>query len=463
MRHNENMEINAIYEGDNLEIMSKFSDKSVDLIYADPPFFSNRHYEVIWDDGAEIRAFQDRWHGGIEHYISWMEPRMRECHRLLKETGSIYLHCDWRANYKLRDIMNKIFGDRNCQNEIIWKRSDAHSDAKQGAKHYGRVCDTILFYTKSSEYTFNSIYQPLPESTREKWYRHIEPKTGRRYNLADLTASKAGGDTLYEFQGVRPPQGRYWAYSKEKMQKLWDAGRIVKTKTDKLYFKRYLDESKGVSLQNLWTDISMLRGFDSSEERLGYPTQKPLALLERIIAVSSNKDSIVLDPFCGCGTALVAAQKLGRKWVGIDVSPTACKLMKKRLQKECGINAHLIRGEVDLNYVKKLAPFEFQNWVVVDKFMGKVSDRKSGDMGIDGFTPQITGGYPIQVKQSDGIGRNVIDNFETAMRRAKKNRGYIVAYSFGKGAYEEVARVKHQEGLEIILRTVKELLEGKTE
>jgi tRNA G10 N-methylase Trm11 len=224
-------------------------------------------------------------------------------------------------------------------------------------------------------------------------------------------------------------------------------------------YRYYLD--KGTLPNDWWTDIQAIN--PAAKERLGYPTQKPVALLERIVNASSRKNDIVLDPFCGCGTTLVAAHKLERKWIGIDVSPTACKLMKRRLRHVFKIDAHLIRGEVDLNYVKKLPPFEFQNWVVVDKFSGKVSDKKSGDMGIDGFIAPIKGGYPIQVKQSEGVGRNVIDNFETAMRRVGKKKGYIVAYSFGSGAYEEVARVKNQEGLEIILRTVEELLAGKIE
>jgi hypothetical protein len=357
--------------------------------------------------------------------------------------------------------MDKIFGEGNFRNEIVWKRSDVHSDAKQGAKHYGRVTDNILFYTKSDDFTFNTVYTPLPQSTIEKWYRHVDPKTGKRYNLDNLTAAKPGGDTLYVFHGVKPPAGRYWAYSKDKMEKMWEEGRIVKTKTGKLYYKRYLDESRGVPLQNLWTDISMLRGFSNSKEHLGYPTQKPLALLDRIIGVSTGEGDIVLDPFCGCGTTLVSAQKLHRKWIGIDVSPTAVRLMKRRLQTDCQVNANLITGTVDMNYVKKLDPFEFQNWVVSNKFMGTVSDTKSGDMGIDGFSPQVLGGFPIQVKQSEQIGRNIIDNFETAMRRIKKNKGYIVAYSFGSGAYEEAARAKNQEGLEIILVTVEELLQEK--
>ena len=225
----------------------------------------------------------------------------------------------------------KFLEKNNCQNEIIWKRSDAHSDAKQGSKHYGRVCDTILFYTKSPNYNFNTIYQPLSDSTKDNWYKHVELETNRRYNLDNLTAAKAGGNTLYEFQGVRPPQGRYWAYSKDKMQKLWDEGRIVKTKTDKLYFKRYLDESKGVPLQNLWVDISMLRGFGTSEKRQGYPTQKPEALLERIIKVSSNENSLVADFFCGSGTTAAVAEGLGRRWIISDLSKTAIQVTRSRL------------------------------------------------------------------------------------------------------------------------------------
>lgn len=214
-------------------------------------------------------------------------------------------------------------------------------------------------------------------------------------------------------------------------------------------------------IMDVWTDIPPIQS--QSGERMGYPTQKPVALLERIVNVSSNKGDILLDPFCGCGTALVASQRLGRKWVGIDISPTACKLMARRLKKEFSITPVLIKGEWDIKYVRKLAPFEFQNWVVVDKFYGTVSKTRSGDFGVDGLTPQIHGGYPIQVKQSEDIGRNVIDNFETAMRRIHKKKGYIVAFSFGKGAVEEVARVKNQEGIEIILRTVQELLDGKIE
>ena len=218
-------------------------------------------------------------------------------------------------------------------------------------------------------------------------------------------------------------------------------------------------EKRGKPIEDWWEDIYTVDRVRS--EMWGYPTQKPIALLERIIIASSNKGDLVLDPFCGCGTTIAAAHKLGRSWIGIDVSPTACKLMQDRMRKNHSINVSIMRGKEDIAYLKKLPHFEFQNWVVAGYFMGRVSDKKSGDMGIDGFTSIQDGVNPIQVKQSEDVGRNVVDNFETAIRRIKKKKGYIIAFSFGRGAYEEAARVKNQEDLEIILKTVKELLEER--
>ena len=453
------MKTNAIYCGDAQKVLGntlEFPDNSVDMIYVDPPFFSNRKYEVLFGDGYELRAFEDRWKsGGIQNYIAWMEPKLRECHRVLKPTGSMYLHCDSHASHRLRLLMEEIFGESRFVNEIVWKRSDAHSDAKQGAQHFGRVHDTILLFTKSDNYTFNSQYTPLPDSTRDRWYRHIEPGTGRRYNHADLTAAKPGGDTSYAWKGIRPPKGRFWAYSKAKMEEMDKAGLIVYTKSGRPYMKRYLDDSRGVPLQDWWADISMLRGIDPGDERQGFPTQKPLELLERIIKVSSNPGEVVLDPMCGCGTTIVAAQKLGRSWVGIDVSPTACRLMAKRVGKVGAHGVDIIGLPKTVEQLKQVEPFEFQNWVI-QRLMGRVSARKTGDMGIDGY---LFDGSPVQVKQSEDVGRNVVDNFETAIRRAKKTKGTIVAISFGKGAYEEVARANNEGGLEITLRTLKELVE----
>lgn len=457
------MEVNAIYEGDNLEILSKFPDKSVDLVYADPPFFTNKYYEVIWHDGAEKRAYEDRWLGGIEHYISWMEPRIRECQRILKDTGSMYLHCDWHANYKLREIMGNIFGENNFRNEIIWKRHVMVSSVKGGKiNSFSQKTDTILFFSKTKKNTFNVQYEKLDDASQR--FNNVEIETGRRFETQPLILDGNEPRKLkFPIKTIVLPSGKRFAWNQSTLDArlkknpycvYWTVNGIPRQ-------KKYEDEFVGQPISNIWTDITVITS--SSKERLGYPTQKPLALLERIINASSNRGEIILDPFCGCGTTIVASQKLKRRWIGIDISPTACKLMQKRLRIALSANAQIIRGKVDLKYVRKLHPFEFQNWVVVDKFLGKVSDRKSGDMGIDGWTPQITGGYPIQVKQSDGVGREVVDKFQPAMNRVKKKKGYIVAFSFSKGAYEEVARVKNHEGLEIILRTVSDLLEGKTE
>ena len=438
------MEFNAIYEGDNLEVMSKFDSKSIDLIYADPPFFTNKQFEIIWHDGAEKRAFEDRWRGGIEHYISWMEPRLEACHRLLKDTGSFFLHCDYHASAHLRVKLDKIFGENNFRNEIVWKRKTGRGETQHKSSQFGVCTDFILFFAKSKDSKFNTQFIPVDEADSvyteyvESNFKFVDKK-GRKYRSADLSSPSPRPNLMYVYKGYEPP-AKGWAVELDKM-KQWDKeGRLIfpEKKDGRIRRKLYLDELKGKPVQNLWDDIQMVSS--QAHERLGYPTQKPVALLERIIKTATDEGDVVLDPFCGCGTTLVAAQKLKRKWVGIDISHTACRLMQKRMQKEFKLRAQMVKGEVDMKYLQRLAPFDFQNWVIVDKFLGKVSNRKSGDMGIDGFTPEILGADPIQVKQSDSIGRNVVDNFETAMRRIKKKRGYIVAYSFVKGAYEEVAR-----------------------
>jgi DNA modification methylase len=461
------MELNAVYEGDNLEVMSKFDSKSIDLIYADPPFFTNKQFEIIWNDEAEKRVFEDRWKGGIEHYISWMEPRLESCHRLLKDTGSLFVHCDYHASAHLRVLLDRIFGENNFRNEIIWKRKTGRGETQHKSNQFGVCTDFILFFAKSKDSKFNTQFiavdeaNPVYKEYVESNFKFVD-KNGRKYRSADLSSPSPRPNLMYVYKGFKPPV-KGWAVELSKMEQ-WDKeGRLLfpKNKNGRIRRKLYLDELKGKPVQNLWDDIQMISS--QSSERQGYPTQKPVALLERIIKTATDEGDIVLDPFCGCGTTLVAAQRLHRNWVGIDVSPTACKLMKSRMQREFKMNVQLIRGAVDMDYIMKLAPFDFQNWVVVDKFLGKASVRKSGDMGIDGYSPEVLGGYPIQVKQSEGVGRNVVDNFETAMRRMNKKKGYIVAYSFVKGAYEEAARAKNQEGLEIILRTVQELIDGKIE
>lgn len=426
--------MNTLYYGDNLKILrDHIARESVDLIYLDPPFNSNRNYNILFKDEsgkeaeAQITAFEDTWHwsrqteetfheliaqsspvglmiGALRKsigtnqmmaYLVMMAARLVELHRVLKATGSLYLHCDPTASHYLKIILDTIFGGENFRNEIVWKRSDAHSDAKQGAKHYGRIHDVILFYSKTDEITFNALYNPLPQTTVDSWYRNVEPETGRKFNKADVTGpgGAAKGNPHYEWKGIT----RYWRYSRERMEKLEAEGKLVYSKSGMVYEKRYLDESKGVAVQDWWDDIEMLRGIRTGGERLGYPTQKPIALLERIIQASSEDDGIVLDPFCGCGTAIIAAQKLGRRWIGIDVTHLSIALQKYRLKDSFGLEekkGYRVVGEPeDLGSAQQLAQedrYQFQWWalslVKARPLGGDAKQGKKGsDKGIDGL------------------------------------------------------------------------------
>ena len=473
----------VIYCGDNLDQLRKLPDGCIDLIYIDPPFNSNRNYEVFWGETKEKRSFEDR-HESTKAYIEYMRPRCVELHRVLKKTGGFYYHCDWHASHYVKVMLDQIFGENQFVNEIVWKRSDAKSDVGQGAKHFGRVHDSIFYYAGRDGYTFNPKFNPLPQSTIDSWYKHVEEGTGRRYNKADVTGpgGAAKGCPVYEWNGVT----RAWRYSKDNMERLSKEGRLVYSKTGMTYQKRYLDESKGVSLSSWWDDIDMLRGITSGGERLGYPTQKPLKLLERILEVSSNENDIVLDAFCGCGTALVAAQKLKRQWIGIDISPTACRVMAKRLKKDCGLKEDEKLWQIGRGFIvrdlpkteaelRKYPPFEFENWAVV-ALGGTKNARQVGDMGIDGriypisAMPERRGAivgemdfmdewFPIQVKQKDKVGRPEIDAFEAVMIREERKLGYVVGFDFTGDALFEIDRFRRKEGREIKPLTVREILD----
>jgi DNA modification methylase len=454
------LETGVLVCGDNLEQLASFPDECVDLIYLDPPFFSNRQYEVIWGDEAEVRSFEDRWQGGIQHYIGWMRDRALHLHRLLKPTGSLYLHCDPSASHYLKVMLDGIFGQALFRNEIIWKRSSAHSSARR----FGPVHDTLLFYTKGDDYVWHKAWQPLPQETIDKWYNNVEPDTGRRFNRADLTAAGVrSGPSGAPWRGIDPStKGRHWAIpgfvgkiveGKETaaaLDALDEAGRLFwpKRAGGIPMLKRYVEESRGIPAQDVITYISPLNNV--AAERLGYPTQKPEALLRVLVAASSNPGDIILDPFCGCGTTLAVAQQLNRRWVGIDISPTAINLIERRLRKVGAQTVKSIGLPRTVEDLRTLKPFEFQNWVV-QQVNGTHAPRKSGDKGIDGFS--FFERLPLQVKQSDRVGRNVVDNFETAIRRTDKHKGFIFAFSFTRGAYEETARAR-QDGLEIELVTI---------
>ncbi|MCV0399588.1 MAG: site-specific DNA-methyltransferase [Nitrosarchaeum sp.] len=293
----------------------------------DPPFFSDRNYEAVSKDG-KINSFGDKWSGGLEGYLNFMRENLQECYRVLNKKGSLYVHCDWHASHYLKVELDKIFGYDNFRNEIVWRRHNSHNDTKQGAKIFGRVHDVILFYSKTKDYTWNPIYAPYPEEYVQKYYKHIEPETGRRYAKGDLSGpgGRSKGNPRYSFKGVT----RYWRFSKENMKKLEREGKIIQTKKGNVpVMKRYLDEMPGIMLQDVWNDVKSVQ--ITKKELVDYPTQKPVRLLERIIEVSTNEKDIVLDPMCGSGTTLVAAKNLGRKFLGIDKNQSAIKLIQKRL------------------------------------------------------------------------------------------------------------------------------------
>lgn len=474
--------MNQLILGDNLEVLRKIDSESIDLIYLDPPFFSNRNYEVIWGDTGEIRSFQDRFSGGIDHYIAWLKERVQEMHRILKPTGSILLHCDWHANAEIKVfILNKIFGENNFRGEIIWQRKKAQGDAKNKIATF---IDTIWYYSKSNHCTYNPQYQPHTEEYKDGFYKYDDNDGRGLYRLNDMSAPAGGGMSAinkttgkpngwYVYKGFQPPE-KGWRYSLETMTKLDNEGRIYFPKlkngeldyTKRLYMKRYLNEQEGTILGNIWLDINNVQS--QSKERIGYPTQKPEKLLERIIQMASNEGDTVLDPFIGGGTTVAVADKLQRKWIAIDQSVQAIKVTEMRLNNQMDLFSKPFMTQLykyDYDTLRYKEAFEFEHFIV-QQFGGYTNNKQRGDLGIDGRTRENT---PIQVKRSDGIGRNVIDNFFSAIQRYDKQTfeinktkaepvGYVIAFSFGKGAIQEVARLKNEENVIIKLVTVEEII-----
>ncbi|GCL55518.1 DNA methyltransferase [Microcystis aeruginosa NIES-3806] len=430
--------VNKLYYGDNLEVLRKYiKDESIDLCYIDPPFNSKRNYNQIYnnlgkEDQAQAQAFVDTWtwdnhanealeeiqsnyqgkftsqtidlidgltkvlgKGSLLAYLVSMTLRIVEIHRVLKSTGSFYLHCDPTASHYLKIVLDAIFCSQggDFKNEIIWKRSSAHNDTKQGnVVHLGRIHDVILFYTKSMNTLRNELYESHSQEYIEKFYKYRDPN-GRLYTLDNITgpggASK--GNPQYEFLGIT----RYWRYSKNRMEELYQQGRIIQTKPGTVpRYKRYLDEMQGIPLQDLWNDISPISS--QARERLGYPTQKPEALLERIIKASSNKGDVILDAYCGCGTTIAVAERLERNWIGIDITYQSISLMLKRLEDSFGKNV-LDKIELngipkDLESAKALATKpddrtrkEFEKWAVLTYSNNRavINDKKGADKGID--------------------------------------------------------------------------------
>ncbi|MBA4747613.1 MAG: restriction endonuclease [Sphingopyxis sp.] len=497
---------NQLYYGDNLDVLREhIRDESIDLIYLDPPFNSNANYNILFKSPAgvgadsQIEAFEDTWHWndkaeGAFHdvmtsgntdvaellramrgflkendmmaYLAMMAVRLIELHRVLKPTGSLYLHCDPTASHYLKLLLDGVFG-AGFRSEISWKRSSAHNDGKQGRNQYGNVRDIIFFYTKGKNWTWNWLYTNYDQSYIDSAYRHADPD-GRKYRRGDLTAAKPGGDVSYgwpikrqiggdweadltdeylspiagwEYKQIPPYKGRFWAYSRANMQEYARQNRLAYASSGMPEYKRYLDEMPGVPLQNSWDDIVPAAG----KENLGYPTQKPLALLERIINASSNEGDVVLDPFCGCGTAVDAAQKLGRQWIGIDVTHLSIGLIERRMKDRYGdaLQYEVIGTPNDRASAEKLAaeePHQFQYWITQaiggQPYQG---GRKGMDRGIDGFIyytkPNLTDqgavkstteAAIISVKAGQRVGVAMVRNLKGVMEREKADIGIFV-------------------------------------
>lgn len=464
---------NHLYYGDNLKVLrDSIRGESVDLIYLDPPFNSNASYNVLFkgpqgnESAAQIEAFDDTWHwndsaeaafqdvlrsgngaaaemlramrsflgeNDMMAYLAMMAVRLIELHRVLKPTGSLYLHCDPTASHYLKILLDAVFGAQRFVNEIGWKRSSAHNDGAQGAKHFGRITDIILFYSKTDERTWNPIYTEYSQEYINRDYRRVDPD-GRRYRLDNIQGpgGAAKGNPFYEVMGV----SRYWRYSKERMQRMINEGLIVQTSPGAVpQMKRYLDAGKGIPAQDMWTDIQLN---NRAKEKLGYPTQKPVALLERILSASSNEGDVVLDPFCGCGTTVHAAEKLGRQWIGIDVTHLAIGLIEKRLrdafpkvaftthgvpQDLAGARDMANRGRSDKNYY-----FEFEKWALslINAQPGNLS-KKGADKGIDGnIYFGKTSRAIVSVKAGDNVSVAMIRDLRGVIEREKAEIGVFL-------------------------------------
>ena len=476
---------NTLFYGDNLDILRDpgyFPGESVDLIYLDPPFNSNRSYNVLFkdeggqDSEAQITVFEDTWHWGdvaeqtyyelamqapprvstaiealraligtnqMMAYLVMMAARLVELHRVLKPTGSLYLHCDPTASHYLKIVLDTIFGPENFRNEIIWKRTTGRSHTNQESKRWGEMTDILLFYSRSQETPLKMVYRPNDPEYIKQHFRHKDPD-GRIYRIDNLASPSPRPNLMYEYKGYKPP-AKGWAISREKMEQ-WDReGRLYfpKSKESRIQRKRYLDELLGETVQNLWDDIPAIGS--QAAERLNYPTQKPLSLLERIIEASSSPGDIVLDPFCGCGTAIAAAHTLDRHWIGIDITHLSVALMKYRLRDMFDLKPYVdydVIGEpADVPGAQQLAHedrFQFQFWalslVQARPLGGEVGSRegkRGKDRGIDGvitFADDNTGKMKrviVQVKSGHVKSGDVRDLVGT-MEREKAAMGVFI-------------------------------------
>jgi len=504
----------TLYYGDNLDVLRRhLKDEMVDLVYLDPPFNSAQSYNAFFhekdgtDAASQIRAFEDTWHWDIETrraydalteqpgkvsdvmqafytflggsdmmaYLTMMAPRLVELRRVLKSAGSLYLHCDPTASHYLKLLCDGVMGAANYQNEVVWKRTSAHSSARR----YGPNHDVILFYSKSDTKTWNTQRLDYSEDYLQSKYANKDEHG--RFSLGDLTAAQVRhGQSGKRWRGIDPTaKGVHWKFEVGRLDELDKEGRIYWPKGGGMpRYKRYLSEMGGIVLQEIWDDIPPINSM--AKERLGYPTQKPLALLERIIQASSNPGDLVLDPFCGCGTTIDAAEKLGRKWIGIDITQLATSLIKHRLRDTYGNRIEIVTvGEpVTPNEAYVLAgqdKFQFQWWALGLVGARPVEQKKGADRGVDGkilFRDDPKAARPeqiiIQVKGGKTGVKDVRD-LRGVLDREKAAIGILISLQPATGPMETEAasagfyehKTNKQKYPRLQLRTVKELMEGK--
>ncbi len=515
--------MNHLYFGDCLDVLQElhqnYPQPFIDLIYIDPPFNSKRNYNVLFesigmqDANAQKQAFADTWSNvsymdelhmladldkdlydvlqvfdktksisnGAVAYLTTMAHRLWYMHKLLKDTGSFYLHCDPTMSHYLKLLCDMLFGEDNFRNEIIWQRTSARSDSKK----WNHIHDTILLYTKSDKYTWNKQYIAYDEAYTEKFYRFVEPETGRRYASDNLTAAGTReGSSGNTWRGINVKgKGLHWKYTTEKLDVLDKEGRIIWPQKEGGVprFKRYLDEMKGLAIQSIVDDIPPLSA--SSAEKLGYPTQKPEALLERIVSASSNEGDVVADFFCGCGTSISVAQRLNRKWLGADISHLAVRLILKRLIDTYGEgvkdNVKLHGFPKDVASAKMLAQdtengrFGFQEWVIEVLLHGVVNIKKVADGGFDGYLTYQTDKtkeFVLIETKSGGVNVKNIREFVQVIDKQKAAAGIFVCFAdtVTKEMLKEAKAAGHiklgtmDTGLDKIqIITVDDLLNGK--
>lgn len=425
------------YCGDNLELLTELElvpPESVDLIYLDPPFNSQRTYNIVYKDSrAQAEAFVDCWtwkdaapqyaellgssrtppklktllkglrdllietDADLLAYIAMMAPRLFALHTALKPTGSLYLHCDPTASHYLKLLLDAVFGSDRFLSEIIWKRTGAHSSANRP----GPVHDVLLLYTKSQEYTWNKLFTPHDPAYIASHYTQVEAD-GRRWMPDNLTAAGTrNGSSGKPWRGFDVgAKGNHWKFTIENLEALDKEGRIYWPPSGGWpRYKRYLDEVRGTPLQDIWTDIAPLNA--KAAERVGYPTQKPMVLLKRILDASSNPGDLVLDPFCGCGTTIETCEQFGRRWVGIDIAARAVEITEQRFEKQDWKPPHVEWYPPDRDAAIALAKRpqggkKFERWALRKI---RAARYRKHDRGIDG---------EAQFKQADGGTINVV-------------------------------------------------------